>query len=87
MIQFGQTGSSFHVSENYNTNTLGRRITKSKFDVDSHDPAHIYYQNRENTAPTTVEESNARVSSKIDERFKSHSIRNVSNISSQNNAR
>lgn len=35
------------------------------------------------TAPTTIEESNARVSSKIDERFNKHSIRNMKNNSSQ----
>ena len=39
------------------------------------------------TAPTTIEESNARVSSKIDERFSKHSVRNIKNNSSQNNPR
>ncbi len=65
------------MSESLNNTNLGRRITRSKFDADSRDPAHIYYQNRESTAPTTIEENNARVSIKIEERFKSHSIRNV----------
>ena len=59
---------------------MGSKIAKATFDVDSKNSTIEYSQIREMTAPSSLEDE-ARVNSKINERFKSMSIRGIKNHS------
>lgn len=63
------------------TSNLGKRITHATFQ--GTDPAKrtMIFTHRENTAPATQEEADARISQQLSDRFKQISIRNIKNNS------
>ena len=81
MVNFGSTTPDKAAIVNHTTpSNPGKRIRMATFsDETTPNPAALYYK-RTSTTPTSIEESSARVSQSIHDRF-SMSIRNIKNNS------